>query len=82
MGRTNILPFPIRPLQGMFIRAGVDILPTDVHTLLGLDGWWLTSWEKRLVSWAGRVSDKIRIPGTPAVEACERLGLPANYLYR
>ena len=82
MGRTNILPLPVRPLQGMFIRAGVDILPADVRTLLGLDGWRLKPWEKKLVSWAGRVSDKIRIPGTPAVEACERLGLPTYYLYR
>jgi len=82
MGRTKILPLPFHPLQGMFIRAGAEILPSDIRTMLGLDDWRLKPWEKKLVQWAGAVSDKVRIPGTPAVQACERLGLPANYLYR
>lgn len=82
MGRTSILPFPLRPLQSLFIRAGVDILPADIRVLLGLDDWRLKPWQKIFVRWTGVASDKIRIPGTPAVEACQRLGLPANYLYR
>jgi hypothetical protein len=38
--------------------------------------------ERRLTRWAGAVSDRILLPSSPAVQACQRLGLPANYLYR
>ena len=69
--------------QAMLIRAGIDILPKDVRDILGLDARFdLKNWERRLIVFIGRLSDRIRIPGSPQIQACQRLGLPANYLYR
>jgi hypothetical protein len=65
------------------IRAGVDLVPPDIRALLGLgERWRLRPWERRLVRLAGAASDRIAIPGSPPVEACRRLGLPADYLQR
>jgi uncharacterized protein (DUF2236 family) len=83
MRRTPILPAPLRGFQAMLIRAGIDILPKDVRDILGLDARFdLKNWERRLIVFVGRLSDRIRIPGSPQLQACQRLGLPANHLYR
>jgi uncharacterized protein (DUF2236 family) len=83
MRRTAILPAPLRGLQGALIRAAVAITPTQVRDVLGLGGAWdLGSVEGRLVKLAGAAADRLPVKGTPAVEACQRMGLPADYLYR
>lgn len=83
VSRAPILPAPLKPLQHIMIRAGVDLVPADIRALLGIgDRWRLRTWERRLVRLAGAASDRIAIPGSPPVEACRRLGLPAGYLYR
>ena len=83
MRRTAILPAPLRGLQGALIRAAVAITPAEVRAVVGLGpAWDLGPVEGRLVRWAGAAADRLPIQGTPAVEACQRLGLPADYLYR
>jgi uncharacterized protein (DUF2236 family) len=83
MRRTPVFPAPLRRFQAMLIRAGVDILPADVREVLGLDAQFtLKPWERRLIGFVARLSDRIRIPNSPQIQACTRLGLPANYLYR
>lgn len=84
MRRTAILPGPLRLMQGMLVRAAVALVPEWARETLGLCGatWALGAWEARLVRVLGRVSDRIAIPGSPPVEACERLGLPRRYLFR
>lgn len=81
MQRTAILPGPLRSLQGMFIRAGVEILPDWTRQQLGLDAWRLKGWEAALVRTAGKLADRIMIESAPASQACRRMGLPADYLY-
>jgi len=82
VSRAPILPAPLRPVQNMMIRAGVELTPPHIRTLLGIgDRWRLRSWERRLVKLAGAASDRIAIPGSPPVEACRRLGLPTTWLY-
>jgi uncharacterized protein (DUF2236 family) len=83
MRQTAILPAPLRGLQGALIRAAVAITPATVRDVLGLGREWdLGPVERRLVRWAGAAADRLPIKGTPAVEACQRMGLPADYLYR
>lgn len=77
-----ILPRPLRATQGLFIRAAIEILPHDIRTLLNLADEGLKPWEGRLVRMAGRMADRLRVPGGPPSQACQRLGLPADYLYR
>jgi len=83
MKRTKILPAPLRPLQGMLIRAAVEILPPWSRETLGLDGrWGLRGWERALIRAAGAAADRVPVSASPAVQACRRLGLPMDYLYR
>jgi uncharacterized protein (DUF2236 family) len=83
MRRAPIAPWPLRWLQWMLVRAGVELVPRRVRDVLGLDDRWdLAAYERPAVSLLGRVADRLAIPNSPAVQACRRLGLPADYLYR
>ncbi len=83
MRRTAILPAPLRGLQGALIRAAVAITPAEVRALAGLGPEWdLGPVEGRLVKLAGAAADRLPVKGTPAVEACLRMGLAGDYLYR
>jgi uncharacterized protein (DUF2236 family) len=81
VGRAPVLPPLLRPAQGLFIRAGVQIVPRDIRALLGLEQHGLAAWERVMVRGVGAAADRVRLPGPPA-DACARLGLPADYLYR
>ena len=83
MRKTKILPGPLGGLQGALIRAAVAITPVEVREVVGLGrAWDLGPVERRLVKLAGAAADRIPVKGTPAVEACQRMGLAADYLYR
>jgi uncharacterized protein (DUF2236 family) len=83
MRRTAILPGPLGALQGPLIRAAVAVTPAAVREVVGLGpAWDLGAVERRLVKLAGSAADRIPVSGAPAVEACLRMGLPADYLYR
>lgn len=76
------LPGPLRPLQRLLVRAGVDLLPDWVGDRLGLADWRLSPRERRLVRLLGAIADRIPLPGTPAYQAARRVGLPVTRLYR
>ncbi|WP_203294702.1 oxygenase MpaB family protein [Maricaulis parjimensis] len=83
VSKTSDLPVVLRPLQGMLVKAGVDILPASVREVLELGPEYdLSGWERSVIRGIGRLFDRIPISSTPAVQASKRLGLPANYLYR
>ena len=83
MRSAPIAPWPLRWLQWMLVRAAIDLVPRRVRAVLGLDErWGLAAYERPVVSLLGRGADRLMIPGSPAVLACRRLGLPGNYLYR
>lgn len=83
MLRVKALPGIARPLQRMMVRAAVEILPETVRARLGLGKRWrLGAIERRLVKGAGRLADRIVLRVSPAVQACRRLGLPDDHLYR
>jgi uncharacterized protein (DUF2236 family) len=84
VARAPALPWPLRLLQPMMIRAGISVLPQWVIGRLELDGekWQLRDWERRLLRRLGAWLERVPIPLSPPVQACRRLGLPASYLYR
>lgn len=83
MSNAPILAAPLRPVQRLLVRAAVEITPAWVRERLELtSGYGAGAIEKRLVRWAGRSADRIVLRESPAVQACRRLGLPADYLYR
>lgn len=76
MRRTAILPGPLRAAQGLFIRAGVALLPAWTRETLGLGGiWGLRPWEAGLVRAAGALAERMTIPSAPREQALRRLGL-------
>jgi uncharacterized protein (DUF2236 family) len=83
MRRIPALPAPLRPLQGPMIRAAVSILPGWLVSRLGLGATWtLRPSERWMLRRLGGLADRTPIPGSPPVQACRRLGLPSDYLYR
>jgi uncharacterized protein (DUF2236 family) len=81
MRRSPILPLMLRPAQHLLIRAAVDLTPRWMRTILGLNGYGLRAWEADVVRKAAVLADRILLESNPAVQACRRMRLPANYLY-
>jgi uncharacterized protein (DUF2236 family) len=82
MRRAPVFPMALRPAQRMLVRAAVELTPPDIRRRLGLEYQGLRIGERALVNLAGRLSDRVVIDASPAVQACRRLGLPNDYLYR
>jgi len=83
MAKVPALPGIAKPLQKPLIKAAIDILPDWVRERLGLGPKWsLSSLERLLVKTAARTNDQLVLPSSPAVQACRRLGLADDFLYR
>lgn len=84
MATIDGLPRPVQPLRRPMIRAAIAILPHWVRDRLGLasDEWALKPWQRQLVKAAARVSDRLVLSSSPAVQSCRRLGLADDYLYQ
>jgi uncharacterized protein (DUF2236 family) len=82
MRSAPIMPLALRLVQHLLVRAAVEITPLDVRSLLALEGSGLRSWEQALLRQAGAFADRVVLDSSPAVQACRRLGLPRDYLYR
>jgi len=83
MHAAPVLPPALRPVQGLLVRAAVDLVPEGDRRRLGIssaEG--LRSWERPLVRAMGALSDRLVLRSGPAAQSCLRLGLPADYLYR
>ena len=81
MGSGAILPLVLRPAQHLLVRAAVDLTPRWMRTMLGLNGQGLHAWEAAVVRQAGAFADRLVLETSPAVQACRRMRLPADYLY-
>lgn len=82
MVRVPALPWPARPAQRLLVRAGVDILPPQFSSHLLLREHRLRSWERPLVQAMGTAAGRMVLRSSPAVQACRRLGLSDDWLYR
>jgi len=81
MRSAPILPILLRPAQHLLVRAAVDLTPRWVRTRLGLNGNGLHAWEVEAIRQAGAFADRLVLESNPAVQACRRMRLPADYLY-
>ena len=81
MRSAPILPLPLRPVQPLLIRAAVDLTPPWLQTIVGLTEHGLNAWEAGMVRQIGAFADRLVLETNPAVQACRRMRLPANYLY-
>ncbi|WGL15396.1 oxygenase MpaB family protein [Microbulbifer bruguierae] len=84
MLHTPVFPRILRPYQYLLVRAAVQVLPDDTRAHLKLDTrrWQLKRWQRALIRLSGRLADRIVIKASPAVHACQRLGLPDGFLYK
>ena len=81
MRSASILPLPLRPVQPLLIRAATDLTPHWLRTIVGLTDDGLDAWEAGVVRQIGAFADRFILETNPAVQACRRMGLSANYLY-
>ena len=81
MRSAPVLPLLLRPAQRLLVQAAVNLTPRWARTILGLEGDGLYPWEAEVVRQAGALADLIVLNSNPAVQACQRMGLPADYLY-
>jgi uncharacterized protein (DUF2236 family) len=81
MRSAPILPLPLRPVQHLLIRAALDLTPRWLRTILRLNECGLQAWEAEMVRQAGAFADRLVLETNPAVQACRRMRLPADYLY-
>jgi uncharacterized protein (DUF2236 family) len=83
VGDMPALPPPLRPMQRVYIRAAVAILPPWLRERLALEAdWSLAPWQRVLASGSARAADRLLLRSSPAVQSCRRLGLPEDWLYR
>lgn len=83
MENVPVLPSPLHRLQPMLVRAAVELVPPALRARLGLSQHWsLRPWQRGVVARLGRLSDRVLLTSSPAVQACRRIGLPDGYLYR
>jgi uncharacterized protein (DUF2236 family) len=83
MATVPLLPGPLRAFQSVLVRAAIDLVPAPVRTQLGIqtnEG--LRPGQRWLVTQAARAADRIPLRSGPAVQACRRMGLPDDFLYR
>jgi uncharacterized protein (DUF2236 family) len=82
MSGTQAFPRPLAWMQGMLVRAAVELIPDWIRERLGLTGrHGLSVREQWIVRLAGVVSDRVVLAQSPAVQSCVRLGLQAAHLY-
>jgi uncharacterized protein (DUF2236 family) len=81
MRSAPILPLLLRPVQHLLVRAAVDLVPRWAQRILGLDRHGLRAWEAEVARQAGAFADRLILTSSPAVQACVRMRLPADYLY-
>ncbi|MBP2157542.1 MULTISPECIES: oxygenase MpaB family protein [Asticcacaulis] len=83
MHGAKAMPPALRSLQPLLVRAAVSLTPDWVRERLGLtDAYGLRAWEGPILREAAGLADKVMLKSSPAVQACLRLGLPEEYLYK
>ena len=82
MRTTPGFPRPLRWMQGMLVRAAVEIVPDWIRECLGLTHQYgLRPAERWIMELAGALSDRVVLSEGPAAQSCMRLGLPRMHLY-
>jgi uncharacterized protein (DUF2236 family) len=81
MTHQPVLPALARPLQGLLVRAAVEVTPPWVRERLRLDArFGLNVVGRAMMPRLGALADRLLLRGSPSAQACIRLGLPDDYL--
>ena len=79
---ADLLPSMLRPFQSLLVKAAINNVPNEIRDVIGLDSRFdLPLYERRIVKLACSLAEKTISQSYPAVRACERLGLPSDYLF-
>ncbi|MES1201630.1 MAG: oxygenase MpaB family protein [Pseudomonadota bacterium] len=81
IGHAPFLPPPLAPMKSAMIAAAIAITPDWARELLGLSAAMPMGGETMLRA-LGAAGERVVLRTAPPAQACVRLGLPANYLYR
>jgi len=81
MRSAPILPLPLRLMQPLLIRAAIDLTPGWLRRIVGLTDHRLNALELATVRQIGAFADRLVLEINPAVQACRRMRLSADYLY-
>jgi uncharacterized protein (DUF2236 family) len=77
-----LLPPVAKPLHLALLKSAVALAPPDIRATLGIGLEWLPNAAERLLArQAARFADRLALDANPAVQACERLGLPKDLLF-
>jgi uncharacterized protein (DUF2236 family) len=83
MQTAPLLPRAARPLQRWLVQAAVELVPPALRARLGLGpAWRLGPLPRRVVRRLAGLADRVLLPAAPHVQACRRLGLVDDWLYR
>jgi uncharacterized protein (DUF2236 family) len=83
MRSAPALPKVGRPLQHLLIRAAVDLVPAQLAAKLDIQGYGrLSKVDAALVRTLARAADRLPLTNAPPAQACLRMGLPVDWLYR
>lgn len=80
--QAPLLPTLARPFQRVAIRAAIEIIPDWARDALGLKAMRLPLGGETALRTLGATSDRVVLESAPPAQACVRLGLAPNYLYR
>jgi len=82
MRTASDFPRPLSWIQGMLVRAAVEIIPDWMRECLGLTHQYgLGRVERLIVENIAALSDRVVLMESPAAQSCMRLGLPTAHLY-
>lgn len=74
---------PVRAVQRLMVRGAVSMTPEWARETLGLRReFGLRAGEHTLLHAIGAAAERFVIEDAPPAQACKRMGLPTNYLYR
>ncbi|WOI52242.1 oxygenase MpaB family protein [Parvularcula sp. LCG005] len=82
MRTTRILPVLSGVLQPMLIQAAIDIVPDHIRQRIDIGEATLSSVQRAAVRQIAVFASDLVVEAAPSVQACQRLNLPADYLYR
>jgi len=82
MRAAEAFPGLAKYAQRPLIRAAVELVPWSARATLGLEGRGLRVFEGFAVRRLGRRADRLMLRSAPPAQACVRVGLPEDYLYR
>jgi uncharacterized protein (DUF2236 family) len=75
------LPRVLRPVQGLLVKAALDIVPLELRRRIGLGAApGLQPWHHASLRGLGVAVERMKLETSPSLQACRRLGLPDDHL--